>query len=386
MSAHAIVEPKQHPADFLTGFELGWDHARFKVTPPTEHLTAFSPVYQGFHSGQAAFGNRAKLATRHVRKWLQLRLNAWLRGRAFEGMQVTPNYLSQIDTDYCPITREALTHQTCTPSDASVDRVRNDAAYAAGNLVVMSACANRAKSDYAADDAMSFVRQIEVGRLGKIDGLGAAEWARLAILMSYVTDLPHTQALMLPMLVLPPNRLRLLNPIQGLQAAVTLQVAQPGFSGRLHRIETCIRGKSLRRDFRLFVGALLPRVLKLGRMPDRQERRWALEDAWRNPLVNRCWQRFARQLSAGQVEGVLSRIAVAKDLGAARFITLRSEQATDGWALETGGYVQVIESMPLPTLVMHKNHDAPARPALPTWNSAAHHRLSSPAALGTLHL
>ena len=52
-------------------------------------------------------------------------------------------------------------------------------------------------------------------------------WSRLAVLMSFVTPLPHEQAARLPLLVLPPNRLRLLNPVQALQAVVTLSFTQP---------------------------------------------------------------------------------------------------------------------------------------------------------------
>ena len=78
----------------------------------------------------------------------KLRLGAWLRGRAFEGTQVNPAFLRRIDVAVCPVTRELLTHGTGELSDASVDRVFNDAAYAAGNLAVMSTRANRAKSGY----------------------------------------------------------------------------------------------------------------------------------------------------------------------------------------------------------------------------------------------
>jgi len=62
-------------------------------------------------------------------------------------VQVTPNYLQQIAVTHCPITRETLTEE-----QASIDRVRNDAGYAAGNLVMMSQRANQAKgaSDFAA--------------------------------------------------------------------------------------------------------------------------------------------------------------------------------------------------------------------------------------------
>ena len=153
-----------------TGFELGWDYAHYGTVPPADHLHPLSPVRQGWEAGRDSFGRRTLQPNRFTRKWLQLRLNAWLRGRVFEGQQVNSAFLRQIDVAVCPVTREVLTHGTGELSDASVDRVFNDAAYAAGNLAVMSTRANRAKSAYGVDDAMAFVRQIEVGQLGQIDG------------------------------------------------------------------------------------------------------------------------------------------------------------------------------------------------------------------------
>ena len=326
MPAHAIIESERHPADFHTGFELGWDHARFRVTPPAAQLSASSPVYQGFRAGQGAFGKRARVGDRHVRQWLALRLGAWLRGHAFEPVQVTPNHLAQIDVDHCPITREPLTHGAGLPSDAVVARVRDDAAFAAGNLAVLSTRASQARAACGAAAA----------RLVAPEGLDAAQSARLAALTSYVTALPHEQALALPLLVLPPNRLRLLNPIQALQVLVTLQLTQPGYSARLDRLEALIPGDAARRDFRLFFLALLPRVLEAGPLAP-QAQRWALEDAWLNPLVNTSWQRFARQISAAQAEAVVARAARQRGLLAQRFAPLGDEQAIDGWALASGG-------------------------------------------------
>ena len=43
----------------------------------------------------------------YTAQWLALRTHAWARA-APEGVQLTPNYLQQIDTDYCPITRDPL--------------------------------------------------------------------------------------------------------------------------------------------------------------------------------------------------------------------------------------------------------------------------------------
>ncbi|HSI61153.1 MAG TPA: hypothetical protein VLA16_26585, partial [Ideonella sp.] len=230
------------------GFELGWDHAHYGVVPPAEHLHPAHPLRQGWEAGRASFGQRTLKPSRHVRKWLQLRLHAWLRGRSFEGVQVTPHFLAQIDTARCPVTRSALSYATGTGSDASVDRVYNDAGYAAGNLAVISTRANQAKAGLAWHEARALAVQAEARPSGAIDGLAAAEWARLAVLMSYVTPLPHAVAATLPLLVLPPNRLRLLNAIQGLQALVTLQLAHAGWSARIVRLSQLMPDKALRRD------------------------------------------------------------------------------------------------------------------------------------------
>ena len=94
------------------GFELGWDYAHYRVTPPAPYAQQPSALHDGLLAGRAAFGLRTLQATRPVRKWLQLRLHAWLRGRSVELFQVTPNYLAQIDVSHCPITRIALSAAT----------------------------------------------------------------------------------------------------------------------------------------------------------------------------------------------------------------------------------------------------------------------------------
>ena len=321
-----------------TGFEIGWDHAHHRLVPPAEHLHPGHPVRQGWQAGQAVFGTRTLRATPQVRKWLQLRLNAWLRGRAFEGVQVTPHFLKQIDAAECPITREPLTHATGLPSDASVDRVNNDAGYAAGNLAVMSVRANAAKSDYAWDDALGFVQQIERGALGQIDGLGAAEWSRLAVLMSYTTPLAHEQAACLPLLVLPPNRLRLLNAVQALQALLTLQFTRPQVGRRIAELAAAMPGADARAAYQVFMHTLLARRVAAGPQIEGAALRRALEDAWTHPLVVRRWQRLALRLTAADCERLVER-ACRRSLAGRDCRWLPLAAATDGWALETRGHV-----------------------------------------------
>jgi hypothetical protein len=321
-----------------TGFELGWDYAHYGAVPPAEHLHPLSPVRQGWEAGKDNFGRRTMQSNRFTRKWLQLRLNAWLRGRAFEVQQVNPALLRRIDVALCPITREVLTHGTGEPSDASVDRVFNDAAYAAGNLAVMSTRANRAKSDYGVDDAMAFVRQIEVAQLGQIDGLSAEHWARIAVLTSFATPMPHAKAATLPLLVLPPNRLRVLNPVQALQVMLSLQFTRAGHARRCAALTGLMPSTEARYAFTAFMHTLLARRLAAGRLLDATAERHAVEDLWRDALINKRWQRLALRLTADDCIRI-GRLAADRGLAGNGVRWLTSDSATDGWALESSGYV-----------------------------------------------
>lgn len=321
------------------GFEIGWDFAHHRLVPPAEHLLPGNPVRSGWEAGQAVFGVRTLRASSHVRKWLQLRLNAWLRGKAFEPVQVTPHFLQRIDVARCPITGLALTHGTGTDTDASVDRVNNLAGYAAGNLAVMSVRANRAKSDCDWRDAAMFVRQIEAGGLERIDGLDARAWARLAALMSYCTPLDHADAARLPMLVMPPPRLRILNPVQAVQAALTACFAR---AGRVARVDTLASRfpAPVRPEVRSLLTTLLARRIAAGPAATAAQLVAALEAAWCERLVLRRWQRVALAMDPGSCEAVAAALPAAAT-GVAPMRYLRFDQATEGWALDTGGRVAV---------------------------------------------
>jgi hypothetical protein len=202
----------------------------------------------------------------------------------------------------------------------------------------MSTKANHAKAGHGFHDALRFVKQIEGGKLGGIDGLTAAQWSRVAVLCSFVEPLPHEEACTVPMLVLPPNRLRLFNPVQALQAFVSQQLLAPGWSHRASRFEALLPGKPARRAFQAFFHALLPRVLEAGRGGGALHTRWAIEDAWRTPLVIRRWAAFAKLLTPAQCESLVAQ-ATSRKLGALRVQQLPDDAATEGWNLASRGYV-----------------------------------------------
>lgn len=325
------------PAHSSLGLRLGWDFAHHGLTPPVEHLFATSALRQGWQAGTATFGRRTLRAHRHTQLWLRLRTHAWARGRSFEDVQLTPNYLQQIDVEHCPITRQPLNNRRGDRDERSIDRVRNDAGYAAGNLAMLSRAANAAKAQHDWTGVRELARSVAAGPIQLIAGLGPAEWQRLAVLSSFVTELPHEEAALIPLSVLPPNRLRLFNPIQALQALVTRQLATPGWSQRLARIEALLPNEAMRGDFNRFVLALAPRVLAAGRLEQAQEIRWALEDAWAQALVQKRWARFALQLNAAQAEALVQR-AAAKRLSTVHVQRHSQPGATEGWALDRGGY------------------------------------------------
>ena len=350
----AIVHPCAHrraSAAPLTnhehiGFELGWDHAHHGITPPAPYAQEPSPIRSGWLAGSATFGERTLTPTLAVRQWLQLRLHAWLHGRSVELFQVTPHYLRQLSTSHCPITREALDSNGERTDQTSISRVRHDAGYAGGNLTMMSARAHVAKAAHGFESAIEIARRLETeaarGNAAppQHEGLNAAQWGRIAVLCSYVEPLPHTRACELPMLVLPPNRLRLFNPAQSPQAFISQQLLSPGWSQRINSLEALMPNATVRRAFRSFFQTLLPRVLAAGRTADPQRARWAVEDAWAHALVMQRWVRFALLLRARQCDSVVKR-AVAEQLvpGGLRIEALADAAAIEGWSLQTRGYV-----------------------------------------------
>ncbi|MBV8033947.1 hypothetical protein [Roseateles sp.] len=310
------------------GLALGRDYALHGLTPPIAHLYPQSPLQRGW---LAARGRPVRTpVSPQVELWLALRTHAWTRGRSFEDIQLTPHHLAQLDTPHCPITREPLAED-----NRSIDRVRDDAGYAAGNLAVMSRRANRAKGSHGHQALADMAACCAAGTVTRIAGLTEADWERLSVLSSFVTPLNHADAARIPLRVLPPNRLRLFNPIQALQAFVTRQLATPGWSARLSRLEALLPTDQLRTDFNRFLLALAPRVLAAAELREPHQIRWALEDAWAQLLVNKRWTRFALQLTPEQAEALVER-AAAKRLSPVH--VQRHDDATDGWALATGGY------------------------------------------------
>lgn len=321
----ATLELDRPDADTIdrAGFDIGWDHAHHGLVPPAELMHADTPVCQGWMAGRAVFSRRTPATTRSTRQWLQLRLLAWRHGITFDGRQVTPSSLAQIHVTSCPVLRMPLGGLASDASAAVVERLDPQAGYVAGKLAVMSLQAAQAAAGVDALAAVRRARRAESAG-APYAGLDASAWWRLAALRSFATALPFHQAARLPLAVLPPPCVHVINAVQRLQALVTLQFTTSGWSARAREMSGLLHADTLRHDFNLFVGALVPRLLEAGR--GAQDQRRALEDAWLHERVQRRWQHFVLSLGETGVEMLLERVGAP---GAAGMDTVRSATVRD---------------------------------------------------------
>jgi len=382
---------RQATAADATAFEIGWDHAQRGLVPPPGLLLPGSPVAQGWSAGRAVFGARTLASTPAARQWLALRLQAWREGVAFETQALTPNVLAQLQTTHCPVRRTPLGAAPAAPDAPAWLRLDPRGGYAAGHLVMLSRAAAAVAGLHQGMDALACVRQASQLKPEAIaDGLDTAAWLRLGVLRSFVTPLPFHRAAALPMVVLPPNRVRLLNAAQGLQALVTMIFARPGWAARARQWAHMLPAHTLRLDFNLFVGAMAPRVLAAGlgglagaagvaqdatataagRLP--RALRHALEDAWTHERVQRRWQHFVLSLGESATETLLDRAAAA-GLAGVRTMSHEGSQATESWGLPaaSGGVLQRVQ----PTARSATPADltaaaSPRGPLQPGWRAA----------------
>ncbi len=350
-----------------TGFGIGWDHAHHGLVPPPELLLEGTPIGQGWRAGRAVFSGRSRPwpAGRFVRQWLALRIAAWREGVPLDLATVTPNHLAQIDVRACPVRRvplggatgtahtanaadakhathaDAATYAAQTANAAQVVRLNPQAAYAAGNLAVLSRAAARAWQGLGVADLVRRARAAEAAEAlehacadGAVDALDAVAWWRLATLRSLATPLPAAEAARLPLAALPPNRVRVLNAGQALQVLLTLRLAHTDWCARIGAVSAMLPAHSLRTDFNLWVGALAPRLLEA--QAQGRDLARALEDAWLGERVLRRWQHFVSSLGELACEPLVRRLAAQRLPGRATEL-LPWDQATDGWALAQWG-------------------------------------------------
>lgn len=345
------------PADQAegVGFDIGWDYARHALVPPAQWLLPGTPVAQGWRAGRVAFGARRLGPRRGTRLWLALRLQAWREGLAFDLDQVNAVHLAQIQVDRCPVRRTRL-DGTGEDADAPVVvRLNEQAGYAAGNLAMVSQAAAQALRGQSWRTLSERSARAEAS-----DPASAACAWRLAALRSLVTPMPLAEAAAVPLAVLPPNRVRLLNPAQGLQALITCQFLRPGWATRSRRLAALLPTPQARLGLNRLMGLLAPRVLEAGGEPRRV--RDALEDTWLHGAVQRHWQPWATALGDEAIQTLVDR-ACAAGLSGRPTIQHDADQAVAGWALLDGG--QAGWTRPSGDIVLPATARAPAAAAQP---------------------
>lgn len=334
----AHVKPQPSDTHAVSGYEIGWEFASCGLVLPDDHLGVDNPVRRGWEAGRAGFGLQTMKPTEWTKRYLMLRLQAWRDQASFESWTVNARFMKDIDAIYCPVTRVRLIGEGIPRLEAQVARLNTDAAYAAGNLVTWSQQVTHSRRT-AGDGqtvnwkaAWSKARQCEAERLSTVNGLNAAQWARLAVLLSFVTPLPHDQAAQMPLLVLPPNRVRVINSVQALQVMLTLQFARAGFSKRMVTLQSMMPCPASRREFYGFMVALMARRVAAGPLTDQLVIRRTLEDAWTVPAVQEAWQSFASLLSEKECDDILMRME-SMELPGVTWRHLPFDSAVDGWEL-----------------------------------------------------
>lgn len=264
-------------------------------------------------------------------RWWQLQGQARRRGRAVEPVLVTPHFLSRLDTRTCPVTRQPLASR-----DARVVALRADADVAAGHLALLGPAAAEAldarpgwRAAWATAERLAAADGAGGGREL---GLDATAWRRLAVLQAFVQPLAPAQAAWLPLLVLPPRRLRVLGATQALQVALTLALTAPGAARRLSGLAELAPDEGTRQALRVFVLTLLARSPRdlAGQAP--ASRRQALEDLWADPLLQHRWLRLAGRLDDATATRLLRQ---GRRQGAlpGPWRPMDDEAAVDGWGL-----------------------------------------------------
>lgn len=344
---HPAYTPATHEE---VGRLIGWDFARAGMALPDALLLTDSPLRAGWEMGREALmmrqGSHPRLSLdRWARKLLVLRANAWQRGRNVDldaKMGLTPDYLKALDPGRCPITNEVLTAGLGLPTDASVDRVLNEAGYARGNLIIMSARANWAKGALGLREIDEVVEHLQSGRAHEHEGLGLRSWQRLATLVAWVTPLTNAEASRRPLYNLGAQGLCCLNPPMALKALAL--IACFGGTGLDKAFRSRLPTNGLKRAFDRLVESVEPcsrgvdsniddarAAINLGEL---------LGAASERSLVAQRWIQLWSLLEKTQYQGLLTSVCAASRHGLIFPVIKRIQDVRDAWALPNRGFVE----------------------------------------------
>lgn len=309
-SAQAAAE-REFVLDEKTGFDLGWDYARFLGWHPEDEKN------KHFLGGFSTAKNRTSAPThldRYTRKWLQLRYGAWKRNRVFD-VNVTPAFIQQIDRPLCPILGTPLTHSTGELSDWSVDRLNNAGGYAIGNLAVMSTSANAAKGNLSLDDILELA-----SRGSPCSGLSPLEWKRMVSLLTGPYSVIQEKELLLPLCIVPPPFVPL-NLFQELQLVLVRESGRAK-SPLIAKLQHLCKGRGTVRQFK--------KVCE--RLRENQVFGQPFMEVWLHPATFDALLSLYEKLVPPELDRI--RIVIERSLGCEQV----SDEMRQRWCLDSRGF------------------------------------------------
>lgn len=316
--------PDPQSLNVEVGRNIGYDYAFAGLRPPPDAPQA---IKEGYLTGRHKKLHKPHDVDMFERKWLRLRYSAWRRNRLFDE-NVTPDYLKSLYRETCPITRVTMTNGTGTDSDASVERVYNDSAYAVGNLMFMSAGANKAKANRPLEEL------VEIAVSGKdFEGLPNISWHRLACLANLMQP-ESGRMLLMPLNLCPPARLVISNPAALLQDTLSMVACGRAPQKLLIAFRQLSSGKVCKRALDETVDILQGAIMRGTQKHGVKNVEWAIEDAWCHPALFARFSSWFVSLSISQVNAMLDLNMKLRHKSLER----ATDQALNSWAIDTRGY------------------------------------------------
>jgi len=305
------MERNGHTLDAKVAFELGWDIASYGLGQP---VLLNDALVAGYAEARLRRNRKPAVADRFVRKWLQLRVNAWLRHRVVDET-VTPDYLRRIDAKHCYVMGTPLTHGTGAPTDWSVDRLNNEGAYAPGNLVVISTGANKAKGRKTFAAVLSLVDAPEQDT----SELTSEQWSRLAALMAVPCNITKTHLPLLPYPLIPPVGVPLAFE-QNLQWTLVSQ-CKGGPKTVIGRMKAACDTPQRKIQFHQLIQKVRRKSEKLA----------VYVDVWLNPTLWATFEDFVVLMSPAELQRFQALLTPANAKWDPKLL--------DAWQLDCGGYM-----------------------------------------------
>lgn len=327
--------PPEACLDAEVGRAIGHDFARLGMPLPAQAERALVEGYtSAIHSQSRAIRNihnQREAADPGSRKLVRLRHSAWKRNRIVDE-SVTPKFLNLIQVTYCPITRVELTHGAMLETDATIDRIYNNGAYAAGNLAVLSQRANSSKANRLPEEISEIAKSQQ-----PLEGLSHIEWCRMACLCEMASP-DQNRTSVWPLLVIPPNGIMITNPlvlIMEFFSVIACGMLPHKLCGTARNL---LSGKKEKKSFDEFISAYAGRLSNFkSKMLYGDLLKQKMGDLWAEPMLWSLFVKLLKFLNPDKIKA-LSLLAGRSFYGDS-VKTRTHESLIKSWHLESRGYV-----------------------------------------------